>query len=79
MWSAIQLPVKFRRIKASADFAKRILADNQPPLHEELSKASSHTRSRFKTAAYRNSILLALSRPLVDPNAELNCYIQELS
>ncbi len=51
-----------------------------------LSKARSHTstRSRFKllpskTAAYRNSVLPSLSRLLVDRNAELNYYIQELS
>ncbi len=72
-----------RHIKASSDFAERILADSE---HEELSKARSHTstRSRFKlhpskTAAYRNSVLPALSRLLVDRNAELNYYIQELS
>ncbi len=75
-----------RHIKASSDFAARILADSEHPLHEELSKARSHTstRSRFnlfplKTAAYRNSVLPALSRLLVDLNAELNYYIQELS
>ncbi len=76
-----------RHIKASSDFAERILADNsEHPLHEELSKARSHTctRSRFKllpskTAAYRNSVLPALSRLLVDRNAELNYYMQELS
>ncbi len=69
-----------------SDFAARILADSEHPLHEELSKARSHTstRSRFtllpsKTAAYRNSVLPALSRLLVDRNAELNYYIQELS
>ncbi len=75
-----------RHIKASSDFASRILADNQHPLYEELSKTRSHisTRSRFKllpskTAAYRNSVLPALSRLLVDRNAELNYYLQELS
>ncbi len=70
-----------RHIKASSDFASRILADNQHPLYEELSKARSHTsaRSRFKTAAYQNSVLPALSRLLFDRNAELNYYIQELS
>ncbi len=69
-------------IKASSDFAERILADSEHPLHEELSKARSHTstRSRFKllpskTAAYRNSVLPALSRLLVDRNAELNFYL----
>ncbi len=73
-------------IKASSDFAARILADSEHPLHEELSNARSHpcTRSRFKllsskTAAYRNSVLPALSRLLVDRNAELNFCIQELS
>ncbi len=57
-------------IKASSDF--------EHPLHEELSKARSHTstRSRLKlllskTAAYRNPVLLALSRLLVVRNAEL--------
>ncbi len=75
-----------RHIKAPSDFAARIFADSEHPLHEELSKARSHTstRSRFtllpsKTAAYRNSVLPALSRLLVDRNAELNYYIQELS
>ncbi len=75
-----------RHIKASSDFAERILADSEHPLHEELSKARSHTstRSRFKqlpskTAAYRNSVLPALSRLLVNRNAELNYYIQEMS
>ncbi len=73
-------------IKASSDFAARVPADSEHPLHEELSKTRSHTstRSRFillpsKTAAYRNSVLPALSRLLVDRNAELNYYIQELS
>ncbi len=75
-----------RHIKASSDFAEQILVDSEHPLHEELSKTRSHTstRSRFKllpskTAAYRNSVLPALSRLLVDRNAELNYYIQELS
>ncbi len=75
-----------RHIKASSDFAERILADSKHPLHEELSKARSHTstRSRFKllpskTAAYRNSVLPSLSRLLVDRNAELNYFVQELS
>ncbi len=38
-----------RHIKASSDFAERILADSEHLLHEELSKARSHTstRSRF--------------------------------
>ncbi len=55
-------------------------------LHDELSKVRSQTstRSRFKllhskTATYRNSILPALSRLLVDRNAELNHYLQNLS
>ncbi len=75
-----------RHIKASSDFAERILADSEHSLYEELSKARSHTstRSRFellpsKTAAYRNSVLPALSRLLVNRNAELNYYIQKLS
>ncbi len=75
-----------RHIKASSDFAAQILADNQHPLYDELSKTRSHTstRSRFKllsskTAAYRRSVLPALSRLLVDRNAELNYYMQELS
>ncbi len=75
-----------RHTKTSSDFAERILADSEHPLHEELSKARSHasTRSRFKllpskTAAYRNSVLPALSRLLDARNAELIYYIQELS
>ncbi len=75
-----------RHIKAPSDFAERILANSVHPLHEELSKARSHTstRCRFKlppskTAAYRNSVLTALSRLLVDRNAELNYYIQDFS
>ncbi len=73
-------------VKASSDFAEWILADSEHALHEELSNARSHTstRSRFKqlpskTAAYRNSVLPLLSRLLIDRNAELNYYIQELS
>ncbi len=74
-----------RHIKASSDFVERILGDHLHPLHDELSKARSHTstRSRFKllpskTAANRNSVLPALSRLLVDRNAELNHYLQNL-
>ncbi len=39
-----------RHIKASSDFAERILGDHQHPLHDDLSKARSHasTGSRFK-------------------------------
>ncbi len=39
-----------RHIKASSDFAERILGDHHHSLHDELSKARSHTstRSRFK-------------------------------
>ncbi len=65
-----------RHIKSSSDFAERILADSEHPLHEELSKARSHTftRSLFKllpskTAAYCNSVLPSLSRLLVYRNA----------
>ncbi len=72
------------------DIPTEVVKTVSPPcehlLHEEISKARSHTstRSRFKllplkTAAYRKSVLPALSRLLVDRNAELNCYIQELS
>ncbi len=75
-----------RRIKASSDLAAQILADSEHPLHEELSKVRTNTstRSRFKmlpskAAAYRNSILPALSRLLVNRNAELNYYILERS
>ncbi len=75
-----------RHIKASSGFAERILADSEHPLHEELSKARSHTSTRSlfkllpsKTAAYWNSVLPSLSRLLVDRNTELNYYIQELS
>ncbi len=75
-----------RHIKASSDFAERILGDHQHSLHDELSKARSHasTRSRFKLlpstiAAYRNSVRPALARLLVDRNAELNHYLQNLS
>ncbi len=75
-----------RHIKASTDFAARILADSKHPLHEELYKTRSQTstRGRFKllpskTAAYRYSVPPALSRLLVDRNAELNYFIQELS
>ncbi len=70
-----------RHIKASSDFAAQIPVDSEHPLHEELSKARSHTfiRSRFKTSACRNSVLPALSRLLVNRNSELSCYIQELS
>ncbi len=77
-----------RHIKVSSrlQFAKRILGDNQHSLHDDLSNARSHTstRSRFKmlpskTAVYRNSVLPALSRLLVDRNAELNHYVQNLS
>ncbi len=75
-----------RHIKASSDFAEWHLADIEHPLHEELSKARSHTstRSRFKllpskTTAYRNSVLPALPRLLVDRNVELNYYLQELT
>ncbi len=32
-----------RHIKASTDFVARVLADSENPLHEELSKARSHT------------------------------------
>ncbi len=47
-------------------------------------KASSDIKSHFKllpskTAAYRNSVLPALSQLLVDRNAELNHYLQNLS
>ncbi len=38
-----------------------------------------HTPPPGATAAYRNSVLPALPRLLVDRNAELNYYIQELS
>ncbi len=75
-----------RHIKASSDFAELILGDHQHPLHEELLKARSHasTRSRFKqfpskTGAYRNSVLPALSRLLVDRNAALHHYLHKLS
>ncbi len=51
--------------KAFADFAARILGG-----HSKLLRA--------KTAAYRNSVPPALSRLLVDRNAELNYHIQEL-
>ncbi len=75
-----------RHIKSSSNFAAPILADNEHPLHEELSKAKSHTSttSRFmllpsKTAAYRNPVFPALSRLLVDRNTELGYYLQELS
>ncbi len=68
-----------RHIKASPDFAARILADSEHPLHEELSKARSHTstRSSFKllpskTAAHRNSVLPSLALLLVERNATLN-------
>ncbi len=75
-----------RHIKASSDFAARILADKQHPLYEELSKEKSHTstKSSFKllpskTYACRSSFLPAQSRLWVDWNAELNMYIQERS
>ncbi len=75
-----------RHIKASSDFAARILGDHQHLLHDDLSRARSHTstRSRFKllpskTDVYRNSVLPTLLRILVDKNAELNHYIQKLS
>ncbi len=75
-----------RHIRASSDFAERILGDHQHPLHDDLFNARSYTftRSRFKlllskTAAYGNSVLPALSRLLVDRNAELNRYLQNLS
>ncbi len=75
-----------RHVKTFSDFAERILGDHQQPLHDELSKARSHTstRSRFKLlpskiAAYRSSVLPALLRLLVDRNAELNHYLQNLS
>ncbi len=75
-----------RHFKSSSDFAVRNFGDHQHPLHNELSKARSHTstRSRLKllpskTAAYRNSVLPALSRLLVDRNAELNHSLQNLS
>ncbi len=71
-----------RRIKASSDFVVRILGHHHHHLHEELSKSRSHTstRSRFKllaskTAAYRNSVLPALLRFLVDRKSELNYYL----
>ncbi len=74
-----------RHIKASPDFAERILGDHQHSLHDELSNARSNTstRSRFKllpskTVEYWNSILPALSRLLVDRNAKLNHYLQNL-
>ncbi len=66
-----------RHFKASSDFAERILGDHQHSLHGKLSNSRSHTstRSRFmllpsKNAAYRNSVLLALSWLLVDRNAD---------
>ncbi len=67
-------------IKASSDFAARILGDQQHLPHEDLSKA----KSRFKllpskTDAYRTSTLPALSRVLVDRGAELSNYTQEVS
>ncbi len=75
-----------RHIKASSGFAERILGDHHHPLHDELSKARSYTstRSRFKllpskTAACRKSVLPALTRLLVDRNAELKHYLQNLS
>ncbi len=70
-----------RHIKASPDFAVRILGDHQHPLHEDLLRARSYTptRSRFKTATYRNSVLLVLSQLLVDWNTELGYCLQELS
>ncbi len=74
-----------RHIRTSSDFAERILGDHQHPLHDDLSKARSRTstRSRFKllpskTTAYRNSVLPVLSRLLVDRNAELDYYVQNL-
>ncbi len=73
-------------IKVSSDFAARILADNQHSLYEELLKVRLHTSTRIrfkllpsKTAAYRNSVLPAQSRLLVDRKTELNYYIQGLS
>ncbi len=75
-----------RHIKALFNFEERILGDHQHPLQDYLSQARSHTstRSRFKllpskTAAYRNSVLPASSRLLVDRNADLNHYLQNLS
>ncbi len=53
-----------RHIKASSDFAERILADSEHPLHEELSKARSHTstRSRFKLLRFKLPIVTLFYR-----------------
>ncbi len=56
-----------RHIKASSNFAALILADNEHPLHEELSKATSYTFTRSHFCC--NSVLPALSLLLVDRNA----------
>ncbi len=52
-----------RHIKASSDFAERALGDHQHPLHDELSKARSHTSTRScfkllpsKTAPHLSSL-----------------------
>ncbi len=61
-----------------------LLTVSTPCMRNYQRQDHTSTRSRFKllpskTAAYRNSVLPALSRLLVDRNAELNYYIQELS
>ncbi len=54
--------VRERHIKAYSDFAERILADSEHPLHEELSKTRSNTstRSRFKLLPRRLQPIITL-------------------
>ncbi len=72
--------------KATSDSVVRILGDHQHPLQKGISKTRplTSTRSRFelfplKNGACRRSVLPALSRLLIDRNAELNYYTQEPS
>ncbi len=72
--------------RTSARLGKNGFTNNQHPLYAEISKAKPHASSRShfrllpsKNAAYRNSVLPALSQLLADRNAELKTFIQELA
>ncbi len=73
-----------RHMKVSCGFEERILGGYRAaPLQKYLSKALSHhaTRDSFtllplKNTKYRSSVLLTLSRMLVDRTTYLGCYLQ---
>ncbi len=51
-----------RHIKASCDFAERILADSEHPLHEELSKTRSHTSTRSRLNCFPRRLQPIITR-----------------